>query len=141
MNALFPAVAFDDFEDFWSAVPRKVGKIDARKAYRLARKHHTGQLLKEAVMAYAKSRDGQPREFILHPASWLRGERWNDQDVVADSTTDSIPLPERIWADKVAIAKMGLTSLRHAPSSAEIKLMLANGQITQQQADKWPLTR
>lgn len=141
MGELFPKIVFDDFEDFWTAVPRKVGKKDAQKAYRLARKYHTGQFLKEAMLAYAKSREGEPKEFTLHPSTWLRGERWNDQSGSMTAQNGERPSSERIWADKVWLAKRALIGSRHAPTRDDLKLMIDRNEITREEAEKWPFGR
>lgn len=71
--------AESDFEAFWNAYPRKVGKQKAFEAF----KKVTVPLetLLGAVEAQKKSaqwtkNDGQ---FIPHPATWLNGKRWEDQ--------------------------------------------------------------
>lgn len=63
-----------DFERWWSAYPRRVGKGSARKAYLIARKKTAERVLLEALC-----RDWPADEkFIPHPATWLNGERWLD---------------------------------------------------------------
>lgn len=135
---LFPRVIFDDFDDWWSIVPRKVGRKEAQKCYRLARKFHTGSFLKDSMIAYAHKRKDQDMRFTLHPSTWLRQERWNDEEPIL---SDEKPQADKIWSSKVFIARMGLTSSRHAPSVMEIKMMLEKGEITKEQAEKWPLVR
>lgn len=65
------------FARFWQAYPRKVGKADARKAFdkachKLAPEEITGALER------AKAAWTDP-QFIPHPATWLNGERWEDE--------------------------------------------------------------
>lgn len=69
----------DEFETWWSEVPRKVSKGQARKAYRTARKAVGADVLISGIRRYAaevKVR-GSP-EYTKHPATWLNGECWND---------------------------------------------------------------
>jgi hypothetical protein len=69
-----------EFETWWKGYPRKVGKGAARKAFVAAlRKTDCGQLL-EARNRYASSVKGQDPKFIAHPATWLSGERWEDEE-------------------------------------------------------------
>jgi hypothetical protein len=71
----------DSFEEFWKIYPRKVAKGDARKAWTATTKIRPSlpELLKAVYAARASKQwlkdDG---EFIPHPATWLRQERWED---------------------------------------------------------------
>ncbi|EKE75513.1 hypothetical protein [Oceanibaculum indicum] len=76
------------FEAWWKHCPRKVGKGQARQAYRAALSKATAEALVEGILRYAgqvADRDGQ---FICHPSTWLRGERWLDQDATAPPSAD-----------------------------------------------------
>jgi len=71
-----------DFDTFWKAYPKRVAKGDARKAWTQTQNIRPAlpELL-AAIEAQAKSdqwrkNDGQ---FIPYPATWLRGERWDDE--------------------------------------------------------------
>jgi 2'-5' RNA ligase len=72
----------DDFNTFWALYPKKVAKADARKAW-LQTKDIRPELtnLLNAVKAACKTeawmKDGG--KYIPHPATWLRGERWDDE--------------------------------------------------------------
>jgi len=73
----------EDFEKFWKAVPTKIGKGEAWKAWRAALKR--GATV-EAIMAglgtfqrYEAQRSGQAGYRPLHPATWLNQDRWNDE--------------------------------------------------------------
>ena len=67
-----------DFEKFWAAYPRKVGKAQCRKVYvRSLAKIKADELL-EKVDAFAASCSGKEVKFIPHPSTWLNQERWND---------------------------------------------------------------
>jgi hypothetical protein len=73
-----------DFEKFWQVYPHKVGKGQARRAYRTAlRKVDSPDALKVAAERFAESSLAMGREakFIAHPATWLNGERWLDEPV------------------------------------------------------------
>jgi len=71
-----------DFAAFYAAYPRKVGKGNARKAFAAAVKR--GAKPADLVAASAAHRDNWARcrtemRFIPHPASWLNGERYDDE--------------------------------------------------------------
>jgi hypothetical protein len=72
----------DDFDTFWAAYPKKVAKADARKAWAQTkdiRPELTNLLtaVKAACKTEAWMKDGG--KYIPHPATWLRGERWEDE--------------------------------------------------------------
>lgn len=76
-----PAVVLpvqDAFDRWWSLYPRREGKQDARKAYAAALKAKVPEetLLDGARRLAAEGRD--PR-YIPHPATWIRGRRWEDE--------------------------------------------------------------
>lgn len=73
-----PQPPADRFEEFWRAYPRRVGKGAARKAWQVAVKTHDPA----AVIAGARRFGARPHEarFTPHPATWLRAERWADED-------------------------------------------------------------
>lgn len=72
------------FERFWAAYPRKVGKGDARKAFDRAIRKIEGPdppALLLAALERVKS-TWTDSQFIPHPATWLNGERWNDEPLI-----------------------------------------------------------
>lgn len=72
----------DDFEEFWKLYPRKCAKGDARKAWAQTAKIRPpiAQLLKAVYAARASEQwQKDSGSFIPYPATWLRGERWDDQ--------------------------------------------------------------
>lgn len=89
------------FNDFWSLYPRHEAKKDALKAW--------GQLDSEqqlqaciALMGWRKVfMAREATSFIPYPATWLRGERWEDElpaeyKPYKKPVQDAIsPLPER----------------------------------------------
>lgn len=73
----------DGFDRFWSAYPRRVGKKDAVKVWNQLRPDSelTEQIV-QGVERWKRSEqwtkdDGR---FIPYPATFLRGERWNEYD-------------------------------------------------------------
>lgn len=69
----------DHFEDFWSAYPRKVGKGNARKAFVKAMKSATVEEIAEGLNRQIPSLLSKETQYIPHAATWLNGERWNDE--------------------------------------------------------------
>jgi hypothetical protein len=69
------------FLQFWAAYPKKQAKVDARKAWNQIRP--TAALLATILSSVEEWKSSkQWREGIIpHPATWLRGKRWEDEDV------------------------------------------------------------
>jgi hypothetical protein len=67
----------DRFDEFWSAYPRKVGKGQARPAWKRALGKTTADAIIAGAVAYAHD-PNRDESFTAHPSSWLNGERWND---------------------------------------------------------------
>ena len=73
----------DDFDRFWSAYPLKVGKKKARDAF--AKVKVPVEKLLAALEVQKKSAQWVKDNgaYIPHPTTWLNGERWEDEAVVA----------------------------------------------------------
>lgn len=68
------------FNDFWSLYPRRVAKKDARRAWeKISSNQHTEIMI--AIFEWARIWREENREdsHIPHPATWLNGERWEDE--------------------------------------------------------------
>ena len=73
------------FQEFYSRYPKKVAKKDAEKAWaRLTDEQKKAAL--EALPKHIRSWEvkGTIKEYMPHPASWLNGERWEDEIEVAE---------------------------------------------------------
>jgi hypothetical protein len=81
----------EGFDDFYMAYPRKVGKGHAEKAYRTACKKIKPEKLLEAVKIFSASQSGKDPKYIPHPATWLNGERWADDDPPTHGEPDQRP--------------------------------------------------
>ena len=69
-----------DFDVFWGAYPRKVGKTKAQRVWvRLSKVDRAAALraLPEHVSLWRVRQVAA--EFIPHPTSWLNGRRWEDE--------------------------------------------------------------
>lgn len=71
-----------EFEEFWKVYPKKVAKADARKAW-LQTKDVRPDIAKlvYAITAACKTEQWMRGggQFIPYAATWLRGERWEDE--------------------------------------------------------------
>ena len=71
----------EEFDKFWSAYPKKVAKADARKAWEQTKKFRPDlDTVIKAIHQACKTEQWmrQGGAFIPYPATWLRGERWED---------------------------------------------------------------
>lgn len=68
-----------DFTAFWSAYPRKVAKPAALKAWRSAKSRPPLADLLAALDRHKGSEQWQAARFVPHPATWINGQRWDDQ--------------------------------------------------------------
>src|SRR3954467_12416889 len=68
------------FAEFWSAYPRRVGKLAAKKAFDRALNFTTPQAIKEGAERYARERNGQDQQFTKHPTTWLNAGCWDDEE-------------------------------------------------------------
>lgn len=80
----------DDFEAFWRAYPRRVGKGAARREWHKQRPtpvivHKMHQALAWQCQQEQWTRDGGA--FIPHPRTWLHQERWDDEPMTVQAAT------------------------------------------------------
>lgn len=67
-----------DFEDWYQHYPRKRGKGQALTAYKKARKTVAHETLVSALKAQTSVITSKGTEFVPYPATWLNGQRWDD---------------------------------------------------------------
>jgi hypothetical protein len=82
------------FERFYAAYPRKVAKREAIKAWdKLAPDDELIERILDSLERQKASwaAEKQERKFIPYPASWLNGQRWEDE--VENKPIESKPLP------------------------------------------------
>lgn len=72
-----------DFAEWYTAYPRHIARGAAERAYKAARKHATADELLAGAKAFASlcQAKGTEKGFIAHPATWLNGRRWLDEDL------------------------------------------------------------
>lgn len=95
----------DGFDTFWKIYPRRIGKLDALRAYTQALRHSTADEINEGAKRFAQERAGEDPKFTPHPATWLRAGRWMDEVVdAAPSAAERIAWREQKqeFLDKLA---------------------------------------
>ena len=70
----------DQFDVFWEKYPRKVGKKAARKAWE--KLNHDERMRAIEVIDHHTQvwwKEGRASSHLPHAATWLNGERWDDE--------------------------------------------------------------
>lgn len=86
-----------DFEDWYQHYPKKVARGQAEKAFAKARR--TGESLEtliDGAKRYTCQVAGKEHKYIKHPATWLNGKCWLDEDEPATAAIDG----ELTWWQK-----------------------------------------
>lgn len=92
----------EDFEVFWSAYPKKVGKQAAKKAFEKV------SVPVESLVTAIKRQECSPQwskdngQYIPNPATWLNQGRWEDEVTVSAPTVGFTPGSE----EAAAIARL-----------------------------------
>ena len=80
------------FDDFWTLYPRRIAKLKARIAWdRIIPERHAEILL--ALVEWRKVWKDKELEFLPYPASWLNGERWEDELPQCSTWNNSSHMP------------------------------------------------
>lgn len=77
-----------DFLRFWDAYPLKAAKPRAAKAWAQAVRKASADVLIAAAERYRDDPRRKP-DYTAHPATWLNGERWNDQPAAVNPRATS----------------------------------------------------
>ena len=79
------------FDDLWKMYPKKVGKGTARKALAKAMVKTPVDKIQHSLDLFVKTWGNQDKKFMPHLATWLNGERWDDEvqaPALQDMTSD-----------------------------------------------------
>ena len=115
----------DDFDQFWDAYPRKVGKGGARRKFAIALTKTTLQTMLEALAWQCTqpqwSKDGG--QYVPHASTWLSQERWSD-DRPQIVTSPRVARAFEALDDDIRIARRRDELLRSGKSRAEVSAIL-----------------
>ena len=93
------AISSPLFDEFWQLWPRREGKANAVKAWQKATKKISESDLIEKVRAYVTSPTLPQAQFVPHAATWLNGERWNDEPDPVRHDPDAWMNQDVKWGD------------------------------------------
>jgi len=86
----FDALLDRYFEGFWKNYPRKVGKVAAKAAYMAAIKRKVSPfVIAEGLDRQLPDLSSREERYIPHPATWLNGERYNDDVATGQSVVNT----------------------------------------------------
>lgn len=100
---MFDAHDAEEFAAFWAAYPKHQGRKDAWKAWQSIRPSVAVQAAILAALAWQR-REWSDVAYAPLPASYLRGERWMDEPLVAVVKSQT-RLP--VWAQAALKARRG----------------------------------
>jgi hypothetical protein len=83
------AISSPLFDEFWQLWPRREGKANAVKSWQKAVRKISELELVEKARAYVTSPTVPAKQFVPHAATWLNGERWNDEIVTETYNPDA----------------------------------------------------
>lgn len=95
------------FAAWWAIYPRKVAKRDAEKTYRevVAKGQATPEALIAGATRYANQCRNHDQKYTAHPATWLRGGRWDDEAAAPTRAGNGKTVPEEppeaLWDRKL----------------------------------------
>ena len=95
-NQIYKENYIKEFEEWYAAFPRHVGRGQADRAYKKARTKTSAEILLAAARRYAEQRNGEDPKFTKHPATWLNGECWLDDGTVTEDSTIEDLNPEQL---------------------------------------------
>ena len=85
------------FDDLWKMYPKKVGKGTARKALAKAMTKAQADKIQHSLALFVRAWGSQDKKFMPQLATWLNGERWDDelqeaslQDMTSDQQMQAI---------------------------------------------------
>ena len=84
--------AMTDFDTFWAAYPRKIGRFKARTAYDRALKVAAPEAILEGLERVKRGWATKEAQYIPHATTWLARGGWEDEDGL--SRTNVHPLKE-----------------------------------------------
>ena len=81
----------EEFNELWLLYPRKVGKKDALRHYKTARKEGaTFDTVSSGLFKYIEYCRGQPDKYIMHGSTWFCGHHWEDEHKRQKGALESI---------------------------------------------------
>ena len=87
------SLLLDQFNQWYEGYPRKVSRKKALAAFPQALKQLSFDKLLVLTRTYAQEVENRDQQYIPYPATWLRGERWEEVKGIPRQEEESITLP------------------------------------------------
>jgi hypothetical protein len=120
------------FSDFWQSYPKKRAKLDAEKAWKQALKRGVSPEAILETLALMKRTEWSKRkpDFLPYPASFLRGEAFDERVEALEDETPEIPMficqecdPPHEWKCSSDILRWSWAADRHVACPEAIERM------------------
>jgi len=112
------------FDEFWTAYPRKIDKAKAFKAFRSALKRTKFEDILAGVIAYRNDPKRDP-EFTKYPATWLNNDSWENAATLPEVRAEIENRRQKALAESQAFLKeQEELAKRAAPPSPELRKKL-----------------
>jgi len=98
----------------YQAYPKHVARATALVAIRKALQTEPFESLMEAVQAYAKAREGEPRQYTPYPATWFNQQRWTDDREEWGSGKPEMPAAQAWDGVRSLVSRFGIKGFREA---------------------------
>ena len=98
----------------YMAYPRKVARAAALRAIKKSLRSEEFEVLMEAVLSYAKSREGQDKQYTPYPATWFNQERWADDREEWFPSKPEVSVEEAWLMVRDAVRKHGVMGMPEA---------------------------
>ena len=105
----------DPFETFWMAYPKKVKKLDAKKAWeQMARERPPLDVLLASLAALKDSGQWQDEggRYVPYPGTWLRGGGWDDEPQARQPKSPTLFPVSRIAARRADASEPSTATVR-----------------------------
>jgi hypothetical protein len=112
------------FDEFWTAYPRKLDKAKAFRAFKSALKRAKFEDILAGVIAYRSDPKRDP-DFTKYPATWLNSDAWENAAALPEVRADIERRREKALADSQAFLKeQEELAKKAAPPSPELRKKL-----------------
>lgn len=89
-------LVLEQFNQWYECYPRKVSRKKALAAFTQILKQLSFDKLLALTRKYAQEVENRDQQYIPYPATWLRGERWEEVEGIPLQEEESITLPSQV---------------------------------------------
>lgn len=120
----------DQFDEFWSQCPRKIGKDAALRAWKSALKRSDAKTIIDGMKRHAKEVQGREKQYIPHPSTWLNAGRWQDESQDAPTTSKQKATDHERMTNIATLIRKRISS---AVTAVDAREAIAAGYVTKEE--------